>query len=344
MTDHGKSWTISERAEAVHAGSIVWDAHACLPLLPGQSMAALEQHRAAGVSYVSINVGMDFNPIPTIMRVIAAFRAWLTEHSDRYLLPESVEDIHRAKREGKLAVAFDLEGSAMLDDDLAMLRLYRDLGVRQIHLAYNRDNSVGGGCHGADVPLTPFGRQVVDEINRVGLIMDCSHSSYRTSMDVMERSKRPVVFSHSNPKALKNHARNVTDDQIAACARTGGVVCVSGIGIFLGANDISTETLIRHIDYVADRVGIDHVGIGLDYVFDRTANDDPPGLVRADWWPPGNEYGKSLYGDMKIVPPERFPEITEALLARQYREADVAKILGGNMLRVAEQSWQPIGS
>ena len=338
------TWTISERAQAVHRQGLVWDAHACLPLLPGQSMAALEQHHAAGVSYVSVNVGMDFNPIPTIMRVIAALRAWIAEHSDRYLLPESVEDVRRAKREGKLAVAFDLEGSVMLDDDLAMVRLYRDLGVRQIHLAYNRDNSVGGGCHGADVPLTPLGRQVVEEINRVGLIMDCSHSGYRTSMEVMERSKRPVVFSHSNPKALKNHARNITDDQIDACARTGGVVAVSGIGIFLGANDISTETLVRHIDYVVDRVGIDHVGIGLDYVFDREADDMPPGLDRQQWWPPGNEYGRSLYEDMKIVPPERFPEITEALLAHQYSEADVGKIIGGNMLRVAEQTWQPIGS
>jgi len=335
------NWGISKRAQAVHAQSVVWDAHSCLPLLPGQSMEALERHRAAGASFVSVNVGMDFNPIPTIMRVIAAFRAWIAEHSDRYLLPESVEDVRRAKREGKLAVAFDLEGSAMLDEDPALLRLYRDLGVRQIHLAYNRDNSVGGGCHGADVPLTALGRQVVDEINRVGLIMDCSHSGYHTSMEVMERSKRPVVFSHSNPKALKNHARNITDDQIDACAHTGGVVCDSVIGIFLGANDIRTETLIRHVDYVVDRIGVDHVGIGLDYVFDRNANDDPPGLNRADWWPPGNEYGKSLYSEMEIVPPERLPDITEALLAHQYGEADVAKIIGGNMLRVAEQSWQP---
>jgi membrane dipeptidase len=340
MEEHGMVWAISERARAVHATSLVWDAHSCLPLLPGQSMAALEGHHAAGVGFVSVNVGMDFNPIPTVMRVIAAFRAWIADHSDRYVLPESVDDVHRAKQEGKLAVAFDLEGSVMLDDDLAMLRLYRDLGVRQIHLAYNRDNSIAGGCHGADVPLTRLGRQVVDEINRVGLIMDCSHSGYRTSMEVMERSKWPVVFSHSNPKALRNHARNITDDQIAACARTGGVVCVSGIGIFLGANDISTDTLVRHVDYVVDRIGIDHVGIGLDYVFDRNANDDPPGLKREDWWPPGNDYG----GDMGIVPPERFPELTEALLERGYSEADVGKIIGGNMLRVAEQTWQPIGT
>src|SRR5262249_40884411 len=152
------------------------------------------------------------------------------------------------------------EGSVMLDDDLAMLGLYRSLGVRQIHLAYNRDNSIAGGCHGKDQPLTELGRRAVDEINRVGLIMDCSHSGYRTSMDVMQRSSRPVVFSHSNAKALKGHARNIADDQIRACAKTGGVVCLSGIGIFLGANDISTDTFLRHVDHVVELVGVDHVG------------------------------------------------------------------------------------
>src|SRR5262249_15679355 len=251
MSDHVVNWGVSDRAQAVHRQSLVWDAHACLPLLPGQSMAALEQHRAAGVSYVSVNVAMDFNPIPTVMRVIAAFRSWIAAHSDHYLLPESVEDIRRAKREGKVAIAFDLEGSVMLDDDLSMLALYRDLGVRQIHLTYNRDNSVGGGCHGADIPLTPFGREVVDEINRVGLIMDCSHSGYRTSMDVMARSKRPVVFSHSNPKTLQNHARNVTADQIDACARTSGVLCVRCIGSFLCSHDSSKETRRPHFSSVA---------------------------------------------------------------------------------------------
>ena len=332
---------LSERAQALHATSVVWDAHTCLPLVPGQSMAALERHRTAGVTFVSVNVGMDFNPIPQVMRVIAGFRSWLAANGDRFLLAESIADVRRAKREGKVAVAFDLEGSAMLDDDLAMLRLYRDLGVRQIHLAYNRDNSIAGGCHGADVPLTPLGRQVVDEINRVGLLMDCSHSGYRTSMEIMERSSRPVIFSHSNPRALKNHARNITDEQIRACARTGGVVALSGIGIFLGANDIRTETVLRHIDYVVERVGVDHVGLGLDYVFDRHVTDTPPGLDRRQWWPPGHEYGEAEF-EMEIVPPERFPELTGALLAHQYSESDAAKIIGGNMLRVAEQTWVAI--
>src|SRR5258708_22065186 len=184
---------LSEKARSLHTGTVVWDAHACLPLAPGQSMAELERHRASGATFVSVNVGMDFNPIPQVMRVFAGFRAWLAEPSDHFLQAMTVEDVRRAKREGKLAVAFDLEGSAMLDDDVTMLRLYRDLGVRQIHLAYNRDNTIAGGCHGSDMPLTPLGRRVAEEINPPGMITDFSHSRYRPSIDVIQPSRPPPV-------------------------------------------------------------------------------------------------------------------------------------------------------
>jgi len=327
----------ADRARALHSAALVWDAHACLPLLPRQSMAALERHRAAGANHVSINVGMDFNPVSQVMRVIAGFREWIADHGDRFVLAGSVAEVRQAQRDGKLSIAFDLEGSDMLEGDLDMLRLYRDLGVRQIHLAYNRDNAAAGGCHGDDVGLTPFGRRIVDRVNDLGLIMDCSHSGHRTSLEIMERSRRPVVFSHSNARALKDHPRNIRDDQIDACARTGGVIALSGIGIFLGANDIRVEALMRHVDYVARRVGPQHVGLGLDYVFERGSADLPPGLVVGDWWPAGHEY--DLDG-MAIMPPESLPAITEALVERGFGDDEILGILGGNYLRVAATSWR----
>jgi membrane dipeptidase len=334
-----------DRATALLNDTLVWDAHACLPLRFNQDMGALERHRGAGVNYVSVNVGMDINPVSQVIRVIAGFRAWLTEHTDHFLFARTVEDIRRAKVEGKLAVGFDLEGSVMLDDDVAMLALYRDLGVRQIHLAYNRDNSIAGGCHGADIGLTPLGRQVVAEINRLGLIMDCSHSGYRTSMEIMERSTRPVVYSHSNVRALRDHPRNLRDEQIDACARTDGVIGLSGIGNFIGEGDVTTESLVRHLDYVVQRVGPRHVGLGLDYVFgaggpgleyvfEQSTEEYPSDFNREDWWP------AAYYGDgFHMVPPERFPEIVEALLVRGYSDGDVGRILGGNFLRVAQVTW-----
>lgn len=321
----------------VYQDSIVWDAHACLPLLPDYDCRALERHRAAGASFVSVNVGMDFNPLAQCIRVIAGFRDWIRKHPAHFILAETLADVRRAKAEGKLAVAFDLEGSAMLEDDLAMLGLYRDLGVRQMHLAYNRDNNIAGGCFGRNQGLTDLGRAVVEECNRVGIVMDCSHSSRQTSLDVMAVSSKPVVFSHSNARALCDHPRNIDDTQIKAAAATGGLVCVTGIGPFLG-RDIATETLLAHIDHMVKLVGVPHVGIGIDYSFDTEHSDLPEGEDPKDWWPPvaGSDFN---FTEVRFMPPERLPAIALALLKHGYSEADTAAIMGGNFMRVAGEAW-----
>jgi membrane dipeptidase len=322
---------------AVYRDGIIWDAHACLPLLPNYDCRALYRHRAAGATFVSVNVGMDFNPLHQCIRVIAGFRDWIQKHGDHFILADSLDDMRRAKRDGKLAVAFDLEGSAMLEDDLAMLGVYRDLGVRQMHLAYNRDNNIAGGCFGKNQGLSDLGRAVVRECNRIGIVMDCSHSSRQTSLDVMEVSTKPVVFSHSNAKALCDHPRNIDDVQIRAVAKTGGLVCVTGIGPFLGA-DIETETIIRHIDYMVERIGVEHVGIGIDYSFDTEHSDLPAGEDPQAWWPPvaGTHFD---FSEVRFVAPERLPEIAVKLLAHGYTDTEVAAIMGGNFLRVAGKCW-----
>lgn len=117
-------------------GPIRWEAHACLPLVPGQDMSGLHRYRAAGFHHVSINVGMDMTPFATVVQTLADFRAWLARHEAHFRLVGTVADIHRAREQGKLAVSFDLEGSTMLLDDPAMVGLYASLGVRQMLLAY----------------------------------------------------------------------------------------------------------------------------------------------------------------------------------------------------------------
>jgi membrane dipeptidase len=179
---------------------------------------------------------------------------------------------------------------------------------------------------------------VVKEINRVGMLMDCSHTGRKTSLEIMEISSKPVIFSHSNPLALREHVRNITDEQIDTCAKTGGVIGICGIGPFLGNNDIRTETVIRHIDYVAQRVGAKHIGLGLDYVFHPEIDDLPPDQDADKWWPRALGYG-STNGAMQIVPPEQLPEIAGALVKHGYADADIAGILGGNFIRAAEQTW-----
>lgn len=317
--------------------AIRWDAHSCLPLLSGIDMGALRRHKKSGFDFVSINVGMDMNPIEQVMKTIAWFRHWLGRHPDEFQLVDTLADVKAAKAAGKLAVAFDLEGSKMLLEDVAMVEVYRDLGVRQAHLIYNRNNTVGGGCHDEDIGLTAYGREVVRAINRAGIMMDCSHNGERTSLDIMETSEKPVIFSHANARALIDHQRNITDRQIDACAATGGVIGINGIRLFLGAEDKFAEPMANHIDYMVQRVGSDHVGIGIDISFDLGLDDHPKSEDRAFWWPPSGRYNRTLVGG---AGPEVLPEIEQNLRNRGYGASDIDKIFGLNFLRVAEQSWR----
>ncbi len=335
---------MTERAEApddpaatLHRDALVWDAHSCLPLRPDADVGRLSRHKAAGVDYVSINAGMDMTPVDDVMAVLIAFRDCIQARPDAFVLARTVADIRRAKQEGKLAVAFDLEGSLPLQGEIAMVQRYYDLGVRQIHLAYNRNNAVGGGCHDVDIGLTDFGHQVVVEINRVGMLMDCSHTGHRTSLDIMATSTRPVVFSHANPRALVDHGRNITDEQIDACAATGGVVGVNGVSLFLGDPAAGTDAILRHIDHLVQRVGAAHVGLGIDYSYDVVTDDVPEGDHAAYWWPEDAGYD---FETIRFAEPEQFPQITDGLLRMGYGEADIRGILGENFARVAEATWR----
>jgi membrane dipeptidase len=320
---------------------MLWEAHACLPLHPQADFAPIDRYRAAGVNYVSVNVGMDMNPLPQVLSVIAGFRAQIAAHPDRYLLASGVADIERAAASGRLAIGFDLEGAMPLVEQPAMVALYRDLGVRQIHLAYNRNNSVADGCHDVERGLTPLGRRMVAAVNEAGLLMDCSHTGRRCSLDIMAASTQPVIFSHSNPLALVEHGRNVTDEQIRACAATGGVVCVSGVSIFLGTNAPTATDVARHAAYVAGLVGVEHVGIGLDISFRQDGiDDDPPGdFDPGYWWPKSAGYNRGI--SRSAYPPiEAWRELAAALQDTGMTQDEAAGVMGGNMLRVARQVWR----
>ena len=185
---------------------IKWEAHACLPLHPQADFSPIEQFHAAGVNYVSINIGMDMNPLSQVMATIAGFRATIAASPQRYVLVNSAQDIRDAAAAGKLAIGFDLEGAMPLLEQPEMVAMYRSLGVRQMHLAYNRNNSVAGGCHDEVQGLTPLGHRIVAAINTAGVLMDCSHTGRKGSLDIMAASTAPVIFSHSNPLALVEHA------------------------------------------------------------------------------------------------------------------------------------------
>lgn len=319
---------------------IHWEAHACLPLHPQADFSPLERLRQAGVHYVSINVGMDMNPVAQIMGVLAAFRANIAAQPERFVLARSVADIEQAAATGRLAIGFDLEGALPLQEQPAMVALYRDLGVRQIHLAYNRNNSVADGCHDVERGLTPLGLRMVEAVNDAGLLMDCSHTGRRCSLEIMAASRQPVIFSHANPLALVEHGRNITDEQIKACAATGGVVCVSGVSAFLGNRHPTATDVAQHAAYVASLVGVQHVGIGLDISFRQDElNDNPPGdYDPVYWWPKAAGYDRSI-GRMNYTPVESWQLLAAALQDVGMSADEAAAVMGENMMRVARQVW-----
>ncbi len=334
MNEHG----LSARAAALHADALVWDDHSGFEPSPQADLDQLERWRASGVDYLSVNAGYDVISWQDTIRTLADFRRRLAVRVDRYLLVETADDVGRAKAEGRLAITFDLEGMDALNGDISMVAFYYRLGVRQMLFAYNLNNAAGGGCHDIDAGLTDFGRAVVDEMNRVGMVVDCSHSAYRTTMEAMERSSAPVIFSHSNPSALTAHGRNIRDDQIRACAATDGVIGLNGIGRFLGDRDATMASLFRRVDYVVQLVGPEHAGIGLDYPF-PVAGVDIESLLRTrpQTWPASEGYGS---GDFCNAEPEQLPELTDLMLGAGYPEAAVRAVLGENFLRVARAVWK----
>ena len=222
----------------------VWDHHACLPLRPNDPafLPQLARHRAAGFDAITVNIGFGEQGPEEHLRMIAALRHWILARPQEYLLLLEPDDIERARATGRLAVGFDIEGANAVGDQLSLIQLYYDLGVRWMLMAYNTSNRAGGGCQDDDGGLTTFGRSIVAEMERVGMLLCLSHTGHRTVREVLAVATQPLIFSHSNCSALHPHPRNIPDDLIRACAATGGVVGINGVGIFLGHNDISIET------------------------------------------------------------------------------------------------------
>lgn len=327
---------LPDAARQLVTHSLVWDNHGCLPLRPHDDsfLPQLARYRAAGVDVVSINVGFGHQSVEEHIRMLAHFRHWLAMNADLYALATSVSAIREARSQGKLAVAFDIEGMDAIGGQLSLIRLYYELGVRWMLIAYNRNNRAGGGCQDEDQGLTEFGRAAIDEMAKVGMVLCCSHTGARTARAAIDHSPNPVIFSHSNPRGVWNHERNIDDDTMRACAARGGVIGINGIGIFLGDNDNRIETIVRHIDYAVTLIGEDHVGLGLDYVFDMEEIDEYCRSMPDVF--PAHIYGQGV----RLVAPEQIVEVVEMLMRLGYAQSAIQKILGLNFLRVAEQVWR----
>ena len=328
---------MGERLQKLYREALVWDAHAGVFPSPEVDLNLLDEWPRAGASYLSINVGFDVMDWQDTLATLAAYRGWVLDHADRFVLVGTSANIDHARDEGKFALSFDIEGMNALNGDINMVGVYHSLGVRQMLFAYNLNNAAAGGCHDDDSGLTDFGRQVVHEMNRVGMIVDCSHAGHRTTLDIMHESSQPVVFSHSNPAAVWDHQRNISDEQIRACAASGGVIGLNGMGIFLGDNDIGIETMLHHLRYVRDLVGSEHIGIGFDY---SPKVDVDIGVIlrsRPDYWPAGQQYDTP---GIKHAGPAQLPELIDGLADAGFDDTAIRGFLGDNFYRVANRAWQ----
>jgi membrane dipeptidase len=256
---------------------------------------------------------------------IALWLQWLREFDHKITFVSRAGDIQRAKAERKLGVTFHFQDSLPLDRNLGLVEVYQRLG---------------DGCsERTDEGLSDFGVQAIREMERVGIVVDLSHTGYRTTMDALEMAQRPLVFSHSNVRKLCENRRNIRDDQIKAVAAKGGMVGINGFPAFVKKGGPPTlADFVDHINYVVQLVGIDHVGLALDYYGQGTAADYAAaiksGRWRADEYPPPPHIYPAGIEDAS-----GFPNITRELLRRGYRDEDVLKVLGGNWVRVFTDIW-----
>ncbi|MDP6720161.1 MAG: membrane dipeptidase [Pirellulaceae bacterium] len=325
---------ISKQAAKLTQDALVWDnLFPCSDGTRELQIKLLHRVKSCGYDFVTFTLGEDSSGIKETIKNIAAARALVLSQPDDFVLVNTADDVTAAKQAGKLAISFHFQGTGPVESDLGMIEVYYALGVRQMLLATNLRNMVGDGCkERTDSGLSRFGVQVIEEMNRVGMLVDGSHTGNRTTLEACEVSKDPFIFSHSNPKAIFDHPRNITDEQIKASAATGGVIGINGVGVFLGENDSSTETIIRHVDYVAELVGAEHVGIATDLPVDA-ANSSP-----TPWNPP--HPGDVPWSEINYIQPEQLPELADGLLQRGYKDSDVRGILGENWLDLARRVWK----
>ena len=310
------------------------------PAPPVGLAAELESRRNTGFSYTSLTLSVDNEGAPDVVYSrLAKMRYELSQHPDKIILVDGVADIRAAKESGRLAIGFHFQGTEPVGRDLANVGSYYQLGVRWMLMAYNFQNNVGTGCIEAqknDLGISRFGKDLIAEMNRVGMLVDCSHSGYRTTMDAMSLSTKPCIFSHSNPRALYDHPRNIRDDQIKMCAQTGGIIGINGVGPFIGEpQEVTVDTMVRHIDHVVQLVGPKHVALGLDYMTQlhcQLLYDFYKGDVTKVGLPQQRPWG--------FFSPTQVPVLLSKLLARGYTPDALRGIMGENFLRVATAVWR----
>ncbi len=314
----------------------------------------LEAFRAAGVTCIFQNAGEESNDPLCLIKRLARFTFVTDLLRNELFKAVCPEDIVAAKQQSRLCLYFSANGVPLgqrwdnVRDELGFIRVFQQLGIRMMHVTYNRRNPLGDGCgEVTDGGLSDFGRAAIGEMNRVGVIVDVAHSGWRTSLEAAQASKQPMVASHTTAEVVHRHIRSKPDDVIRAICDTGGLVGICCISGFLGGVG-HIGTFLDHLDHVAKKFGVEHVAIGTDLAYEsRNAAAERAKIPKraegqrsaARWealWPEGSLAGRA---DPSLAW-TNWPLFTVGLVQRGYSDEAIQKILGGNVLRVARAVWE----
>ena len=310
----------------------------------------MQAWRASGVTCVFQNAGEEGQSPMRLLKRLARF-TYLTDMLPNFVskaaTPAEVED---AKKQDRQCLYFTGNGVPLtqqwvsVQDELRYIRVFFQLGIRMMHMTYQRRNMIGDGCaEPANAGLSDFGRSVVHEMNKVGVIADVAHSGWRTSQETAEVSEKPVVASHSTCDALHHHIRAKPTEVIKAIADSGGYIGICCIPSFLGGR-ADVGVMMEHIDYVVQRFGADHVAIGTDVAYTSRQSSEENrkvpkrGPTRTQWrslWPEGSLGAKGA-APLSLAW-TNWPLFTVGLVQRGYSDEQIQKIIGGNVMRVARE-------
>lgn len=320
----------------------------------GVDARALGDAKASGLTAINQTVGPvagASDPFQATLLDIAVWDAFIVSHPLALRKVHAVADIYAAKRHGQIGVIFGLQNTTALGHDVDRVQTLAQRGVRIVQLTYNVRNAAGDGATVQDDRgLTDFGVQVVERLQATGALVDLSHSSQRTCLDALSLARRPMVVSHSGCRAVADHPRNKSDVELRRLAECGGVIGIYFMPYLRLAGQPHAEDLVAHLEHAIQVCGEDHVGIGSDggitpvddvAAYRRMLQAEVDQRRAAGIGAPGETAEVGLYlPDLCGV--DQFRRLADLLSARGHSGSRIAKILGGNLLRVMSEAWQPV--
>ncbi len=307
----------------------------------------LDAWKASGVTCVFQNAGEESSDPQRLLKRLAYF-TWLTDKMrDRVSRAAFPEDIEAAKKAGRHCLYMSGNGVPLAQtynnvaEELAFIRIFFQLGIRMMHLTYNRRNLLGDGCaEPANAGLSDLGRAAIAEMNRTGVLVDVAHSGWRTSLEAAKASSKPVVASHSGAAGVHRHVRSKPDEVIQAIVDSGGYVGVYSVGAFLGKGG-DLNAMLDHIEYLIKRFGARHVAIGTDLAYIpvganaewKKAGPRPKSRPRYEALRPEGAMDGPSHQSLAWT---NWPLFTVGMVQRGIKDTEIQKVLGGNVMRVTE--------